>query len=130
MSDTMTTSSPSAEDVELTRRLLERKAPSGDEAAFAGQLGGTPTSTFWGMHSFRGRGLNSVVFGLPNTTVNLLSQVSVSITELDSNGNPFLGNATMTVHNVVPTAEGNVLVRFNIGFDSPLTVLLNFIIVN
>ena len=83
------------------------------------------------MHSFRGRRPgNSVVFGLPNTTVNLLSQVSVSITELDSNGNLFLGNATMTVHNVVPTAEGNVLVRFNIGFDSPLTVLLNFIILN
>lgn len=130
MSDTTTTASPSAEDVELTRQLLERKAPPGDEAGIVGQFGGTPTSTFWGMHSFRGRGLNSIVFGLPNTIVNLQSQIAVSVTELDSNGNPFLGNATMTVHNVVPTAEGNVLVRFNIGFDSPLTVQLNFIIVN
>jgi hypothetical protein len=30
----------------------------------------------------------------------------------------------------VTPADGNVIVRFDISWDSPLTVLLNFIIVN
>ncbi len=58
------------------------------------------------------------------------SQVAVSMAELDADGNPFLGDARLAVYNVVPTADGNVIVRFDISWDSPLTVLLNFIILN
>jgi hypothetical protein len=129
MSETLTIGAPSAEDVELTRKLLEAKRPS-QEVAISGQHGGTPSSTFWGMHVFSGHGLNQIVFGLPNTVINTQSQIAVSMTELTSDGQPFLGLATMAVYNVVPTAEGNVLVKFDIMWDSPLTVLLNFIIVN
>ena len=129
MSDTTTIARPSAEDVEQTRRLREAKGAGGD-AAISGQHGGRPTSTFWGMHVFRGRGVNQIIFGLPNTVVNMQSQVAVSMAELDADGNPFLGDARLAVYNVVPTADGNVIVRFDISWDSPLTVLLNFIILN
>lgn len=43
--------------------------------------------------------------------VNAFSQIAVSMTELDSEGNPFLGSAIMTVNNVVPRANGDIIVN-------------------
>ena len=55
------------------------------------------------------------------------SVVLVSLTEVDSRGNPFIGDATMKVYNVVP---GNGIVRFRgeIDWDRDLNVRANIFI--
>lgn len=56
------------------------------------------------------------------------SRVFVSISEIGIFGGqvrPFQGAATMTVHNVVPSDDGIVMVRGNTGFGSPLNIRLS-----
>jgi hypothetical protein len=55
------------------------------------------------------------------------SVVMVSLTEVDSRGNPFIGAATMKVYNVAP---GNGVVRFRveIDWDRDLNVRANIFI--
>ena len=55
------------------------------------------------------------------------SVVMVSLTELDSSGNPILGDATMKVYNVVPR-DGVVLIRGEVDWDSDLTIRANIFI--
>jgi hypothetical protein len=70
-------------------------------------------------------------FGFPNPAqVFANSQVSVTMTEVDNNNTPFLGNAKMQVFNVVPQQDGTITVRYNVDWDSNLRILFNFIIVN
>ena len=128
MPDTDTYTRPSEDDIRLTKRLIEEKSRQGDQRAL--QAGGAASSTFWGLHTFTGRGVNAVIFGLPGTQINRLSQIAVSMTELSSGNVPFLGDATLAVYNVVPRDDGNVIVKFDISWGSPLTVQLNFVIVN
>lgn len=60
------------------------------------------------------------------------SQIAVSMTELDPQGNPKLGAATLQVLNVVPSSgnPGTVTVRFHNSFDFKIPGRFNFIIVN
>ncbi|MFE6924501.1 hypothetical protein ACFVAV_25990 [Nocardia sp. NPDC057663] len=88
------------------------------------------SSIFWAQKVLRTHGTGAWVFGFPSATVWADSQVSVSLTELDVNGIPFLGRATMQVLNVVPHADGTTTVRYHVGWDTNLRVLFNFIIVN
>jgi len=86
------------------------------------------TSIYWGMQSVTTRGFRTLNFSFPGK-VKHDSQVCVSMTELDGNGRPFTGLAAMQVHNVVPF-DGSVNVTHNVGWDSPIRVRFNFIIVN
>lgn len=99
-------------------------------------VGGRPSSTFWMMETRSVNGTTTEVFLAP-AGVTLLhdSQVSVSMTELDPQGLPKLGAASMQVLNVVPmsgagTSPGQVVVKFNVGWERPIPVRFNFIIVN
>jgi hypothetical protein len=88
-------------------------------------------SIYWGMHILSANGTHAWNFGFPNPVqVFANSQVSVTMTEIDNNGTPFLGLATMQVYNVVPQADGTITVKFNVDWDEQLRVLFNFIIVN
>lgn len=89
------------------------------------------SSIFWSIHTLRAHGTNAWNFGFPDPVqVFADSQVSVTMTELDNNGTPFLGAATMQIFNVVPQADGTITVRFNVDWSDFLTVQFNFIIVN
>ena len=90
------------------------------------------SSIFWAMNngfSARGTVARNFRFSAP-VVVNAQSQVAVSVCERDSNGNPFVGNAHMSVLNVAPRNDGSVDVRWNVGWETLLPVRLNFIIVN
>jgi hypothetical protein len=91
---------------------------------------GVPSSTFWHFADFRTHGIFVRTETLPTSQVNSFSQVAVSITELGSDGNPFLGNAHMAVLNVVPHFGGRLIVRGNVAWNTDLPVRLNYIIVN
>lgn len=52
------------------------------------------------------------------------------MTEIDNQGQPFMGDAFMQVFNVVPHSDGTVTVRFRVDHPHQLRVLFNFIIVN
>ncbi len=89
------------------------------------------SSIFWGMHTLLTHGTNAWNFGFPNPVqVFANSQVSVTMTEVDNNGTPFLGAASMQIFNVVPLQDGTITVRYNVNWDSNLRILFNFIIVN
>lgn len=58
--------------------------------------------------------------------VTPFTPVTVSITEVDANGHPFIGGARMTVHNV-RAFENGVDTRVNIEFNGPLRVRLSYV---
>jgi hypothetical protein len=58
--------------------------------------------------------------------VTPFTPVTVSITEVDANGHPFIGGARMTVHNVRAFEDG-VDTRVSIEFDQPLQVRLSYL---
>ncbi|MGJ7906817.1 hypothetical protein ACOQFL_10075 [Actinopolyspora sp. H202] len=71
------------------------------------------------------QGYERRVTGLP---VNSNSQVFVTICELGFFGGalkPFMGAASMEVHNVVPHDDGSLIVRGFIGWDQELLARLN-----
>lgn len=78
----------------------------------------------------RTHGTGAWVFGFPSADVRADSQVSVSLTEIDTNNTPFVGPATTQVMNVVPHADGTMTVRYHVGWNSNIRVLFNFIIAN
>jgi hypothetical protein len=39
---------------------------------------------------------------------------------------PFMGSATMTIHNIVPHDDGTVMVRFEVDWPYPLNVRIQF----
>jgi len=96
------------------------------------EIGSTNVSSiFWGIHNLRAHGTNAWNFGFPDPVqVFANSQVSVTMTEIDNNGTPFLGAATMQIYNVVPQQDGTITVRFNVDWSEQLRVQFNFIIVN
>ncbi len=101
-------------------------------AVALGEFGSTNVSSiYWGMAFLTANGTQAwnIFFGSP-VQVFGNSQVSVTITEVDRNGTPFLGAATMQVYNVIPQDDGTITVKFNVDWGSPLQILLNFIIVN
>jgi hypothetical protein len=53
------------------------------------------------------------------------SKVYVSISEADSVGNPFVGNARYTVHNVAP-ASCSVTTWVNVEWGSPIRLIANY----
>jgi hypothetical protein len=73
----------------------------------------------------------SFFFGGP-VTVKADSQVLVSITEVSQGEGsaPFLGEATMSIANVVPQDDGTVWVRGHVEHPEQLLCMLNFVIVN
>ena len=88
-------------------------------------------STFWAFGEARIHGLFDFTFNFgSDVTVNAFSQVVASITEIDSpNRNPFLGNAAMSILNVVPSNQ-KVIVAGNIQWEAPLDFRINLIIAN
>ncbi len=89
------------------------------------------SSIFWAIQRLNAHGTNAWNFGFPNPVqVFADSQVSVTMTEIDNNGQPFLGLATMQVYNVVPQSDGTITVKFNVDWGNNILVQFNFIIVN
>jgi hypothetical protein len=88
------------------------------------------SSIFWAFNDRTMHGIDTKNFVFPGTIVNSLSQVAVSICELDSNGIPFIGDANMSILNVAPRPDGSIDVRWSVDWPTDLRVRLNFIIVN
>ena len=89
------------------------------------------SSIFWAIRELTANGRFIGVWGFPAPVIcRQDSQISVSITELNSQGIPFVGNAAMQVLNVSPDDLGNIFVRCNVDWSSPLRLRFNFIIVN
>ena len=105
---------------------------AGGPAATPLAIGQTNVSSiFWSFHFVTTNGVRALNFGFPSIVqVFSNSQVSVSICEVDGNGTPFLGLATMQVLNVVPQQDGTITVKYNVDWGSPIRVVFNFIIVN
>jgi hypothetical protein len=89
------------------------------------------SSIFWGIKTILAQGQFQLnfFFGSP-VIVASNSQVAVSITEVNENDVPFLGNANMGILNVVPQSDGTITVRGHVDHPSRLRCVLNFIIVN
>jgi len=62
--------------------------------------------------------------------VNGIGQIAVSITELDSSGQPMIGDAVMHVYNVAPNNDSTLFVRGEVQWGSPLPLRLNILILN
>ncbi|MFD1546088.1 hypothetical protein [Nonomuraea guangzhouensis] len=67
-----------------------------------------------------------VILRAPLAGVTPFTPVTVSITEVDANGHPFIGGARMTVHNV-RAFENGVDTRVTIEFNGPLRVRLSYV---
>lgn len=63
---------------------------------------------------------------IDHTGVTPLNNAVASLTELDVNGTPFQGSATMKVYNVVPVVNG-FLVRGEVDWDRNLRVRVTVI---
>jgi hypothetical protein len=94
------------------------------------RIGGNVTSIYWAFGDWTSAGQGSHITTDPIFGVNRLSQVTVSITELDANDVPFIASAGMAVYNVVPQDGGKVTVHWWVGWNSPLRIRLNYIVVN
>ncbi|WP_411145558.1 hypothetical protein [Streptomyces sp. x-80] len=71
-------------------------------------------------------GLFTLSFSIPSVTN--ANVVMVSMTELGGSSNlPFIGDATMTVHNVAP-GNGIVQVRGEVDWDSNLSTRVYFLV--
>ena len=112
--------------------LFRKPQTASNAGALTAAIGDTNVSSiYWGFHILNARGTNAWNFGFPGPVqVFANSQVSVTMTEVDNNGTPFLGAAAMQVFNVVPQDDGTITVRFNVDWDEMLRVQFNFIIVN
>src|SRR4051812_40146756 len=77
-------------------------------------------SIFASFKRLNGRGTFALAFGFPEADVRADSQVAVSIAELTDANVMFLGNATMGVLNVIPSADGTIIVRAHIDWETRL----------
>lgn len=57
------------------------------------------------------------------------SRVFVAVGEGAPGGGKFVGNARFTVHNVAPS-NGEVSIRVNIEWDSPIRLYVDYLVVN
>lgn len=118
-------------DAALFRKNHETAREAAHDVAALSINSTNVSSIYWGMHTLLTHGTNAWNFGFPGPVqVFANSQVSVTMTEVDNNGTPFLGAASMQVFNVVPLQDGTITVRYNVNWDSNLRILFNFIIVN
>ena len=65
----------------------------------------------------------------PSGVINRHSHVLVSICEISQPAGepldfPFIGDATMTIHNICPRDDNHLQVRISIDWDSPLNCRL------
>ncbi|MBT2385449.1 hypothetical protein [Streptomyces sp. ISL-11] len=78
---------------------------------------------------FTGTGHGSFVKPINSPASFKTSSIVASICELDANGNPFVGSARMTVHNVA-ALDGRYDVWVNIEWPSNLTYRLTVLVSN
>jgi hypothetical protein len=104
---------------DVDKKALTSKEIHTHTAALSGQ--GRVTSTFWAFGESKINGLFVFTFNFgSDVTVNAFSQVAASITELSvPDRNPFLGDAAMSILNVVPSNQ-KVIIEGNIQWNSPL----------
>jgi hypothetical protein len=121
------------------RTALEVEVKAGDKSALRDRTThtaplwqyGKVTSTVWAFGEGKIKGLFTLTFNFgSDVTVTPFSQVAASITELDTpNRNPFLGQAVLSIDNVVPYTQ-RVVVLGNVQYGSPLDFRVNLIIAN
>ncbi|WP_433462489.1 hypothetical protein [Spirillospora sp. CA-128828] len=61
--------------------------------------------------------------------VNRESRVFASICEVDAGGRPFLGAASVQIHNIIPQDDHIVIVRGHIGWESDIRVRVSILAV-
>jgi hypothetical protein len=112
--------------------IVVKAQPAGGAIATPQAIGQSNVSSiFWSIHFANTNGVNAMNFGFPDPVqVFSNSQVSVSMSEVDGNGTPFLALASMQVLNVVPQQDGTITVKYFVDWGSPIRVAFNFIIVN
>jgi hypothetical protein len=79
---------------------------------------------FSAWHVYSGNGVFNIKY--EDGSMNVNSNVVVSISEMTTNDTPFIGNAPMSVANVAPFNNGT-WVKVNIGWDKPLRFQLMFV---
>jgi hypothetical protein len=70
-----------------------------------------------------------VSFGFNAGPIQAGSHVFVSVSECDNGGNRFMGSAIYTVQNIV-VKPGRTEFRINIGWNSPLRVSTDILVIN
>ncbi|GGV10094.1 hypothetical protein AB0I84_50565 [Streptomyces spectabilis] len=78
---------------------------------------------------FNGNGRGSFVQPINSPVAFKGSTIVASITEVDANGDSFVGSARMTVHNVAPR-DGQYVIWVNIEWPDPLRYRLNVLVSN
>jgi hypothetical protein len=126
-SDTSTYSSEDVEETPGAGAIAEAKEGALESRAISQT---NVSSIFWAFSNRTGRGTPTANIPVAAPiVVNPFSQVSVSICERDSNGNPFIGDAHMSILNVAPR-NGSVDVRYRVDWPNSLSLRLNLVIVN
>jgi hypothetical protein len=77
--------------------------------------------------------LHDVSWTFPPGVINRHSFVLANICEVSQPEGqaldfPFMGSATMTIHNIVPHDDGTLLIRLEIDWPSPLDVRIQFFV--
>ena len=78
--------------------------------------------------------IQDVQWTFPPGVINRHSHVLANICEVSRPEGqpeldfPFIGNATMTIHNIVPHDDGTLLIRLEIDWPSPLDVRIQFFV--
>jgi hypothetical protein len=70
-----------------------------------------------------------VSFGFNWDLIHADSHVYISTSEVDNAGNRFNGSAVFTVQNIIPK-EGRVEFRVFIGWDSPIRISTDILVIN
>ena len=78
---------------------------------------------------FNGRGHGSFVKPINSPVAFKTSSIVASISELDANGNPFVGSARMTVHNVA-ALDGRYDIWVNIEWPNDINYRLTVLVSN
>ncbi|MGA4843716.1 hypothetical protein [Streptomyces sp. G45] len=78
---------------------------------------------------FNGRGRGSFVQPINSPVSFKTSSIVASITEVDGNGDPFVGAARMTVHNVA-ARDGQYVIWVNIEWGDDLNYRLTVLVSN
>lgn len=88
------------------------------------------TGGIFGLSSF----IQDVQWTFPPGVINRHSHVLANICEVSQPEGqreldfPFMGNATMGIHNIVPHDDGTLLIRLEIDWPSPLNVRIQFFV--
>ena len=85
-----------------------------------------PRSAGFISHPFPAHRIFTYLFGVAG--VDSKSAVAVSLTEVDGNQFPFLGEATMKVYNVIPDNAQEVVVRGEVDWDEDINIRASFVV--